>query len=578
MAPEPLTQHARPLKPIDFFFQCAVKFMRIGFIATLLLCWLSADVGGCSDTASLATSTISSDLRNISPKSSKRQFLLDHEPAIATLKKPAIGLMRDAKAEAYLRGIVVRLMDHWNGEMPQRVGIFISTDDGVQGYSTASGDILIPIGAFNGIDSEDELATLIGHELGHIVLKHHEAEKTAKQIADAGTYAVMGAIIGSSVANGEGHHYGNSYSFAVTNPQAVQRDAIRAMLAQEAMVTLTQDLVLSEYLRQHEYQADVFGVTLAGNAGWDPRGLSTLARGWIDAEEQRRADLKEMMANSGTANSITQSIGQLAAQITDTHPDVASRQKNIASAIQTAFPGIPPPTPTKAPYTAAINNKEFLHKRAVWRDLNKANILLRKGKYDEAAAIAKAWKNDSAASHPDSRLVLATVFASLGTREYSDFAYTLIRTADLRQPASLNFYEHAIREHAYHSNWSDGTRVADAGEKFYGDETLPMRLMLMRLQAASMKTVPEDLSRKMASFSARCQQSADDNLRKSCNEAQTGTDADEESKTCGGVISMMAAWVPNGGNNCNSGGAKALTDTISSAPTSVLTNIFGAAQ
>ena len=93
-------------------------------------------------------------------------------------------------------------------------------------------------------------------------------------------------------------------------------------------------------------------------------------------------------------------------------------------------------------------------------------------------------------------------------------------------------------------------------------------------ETAGMKTVPDDLLRKIKSYSEQCQMSEDKNLRKYCIAGESGVDPDSESSTCGGLINMVASFANQ--DKCRSG-AKTLTDgpTSGIVPTSVLTGILG---
>jgi predicted Zn-dependent protease len=107
------------------------------------------------------------------------------------------------------------------------------------------------VGAFRGlmefIADDDELAGVLGHEVGH-VLARHPAERVSQQLAVELGVGVLQAIL----AGGEyGQHAGE----------------IAGALGMGALYG-----VILPYSRSHELEADRLGVDLAQRAGMDPQG------------------------------------------------------------------------------------------------------------------------------------------------------------------------------------------------------------------------------------------------------------------------------------------------------------------
>ncbi|WP_156378360.1 MULTISPECIES: M48 family metallopeptidase [unclassified Phenylobacterium] len=107
------------------------------------------------------------------------------------------------------------------------------------------------IGAFRGlmdfVQDDDELAGVLGHEVGH-VLARHPSERVSQQMAVELGVNVLQAVL----SNGEyGEHAGE----------------IAGALGMGAMYG-----VILPYSRNHELEADRVGVELAQRAGMDPAG------------------------------------------------------------------------------------------------------------------------------------------------------------------------------------------------------------------------------------------------------------------------------------------------------------------
>ena len=107
------------------------------------------------------------------------------------------------------------------------------------------------VGAFKGlmdfVQDDDELAGVLGHEVGHI-LARHSAERVSQELAVQVGVGVVTAVL----SNGEYGQYAGE---------------IAGALGMGALYG-----VILPYSRQHELEADSVGVGLAQQAGMDPAG------------------------------------------------------------------------------------------------------------------------------------------------------------------------------------------------------------------------------------------------------------------------------------------------------------------
>lgn len=143
------------------------------------------------------------------------------------------------------------------------------------------------------MNDEAELASVMGHEVGHVAARHAQQRNSA---ATKGTLGmILGTVLGAVVAGNDG-----------------------AKLGQQLAGSLAQRYVL-KYSRSQEYQADDLGVSYLGKAGYDPMASSTMlaslaAQTSLDAQLQGKGD-------------------RALPEWASTHPDPASR---VARAAQRA--------------------------------------------------------------------------------------------------------------------------------------------------------------------------------------------------------------------------------------------------
>lgn len=119
------------------------------------------------------------------------------------------------------------------------------------------------------MNDEAELASVMGHEVGHVAARHAQQRNKA---ATKGTLGmILGTVLGAVVAGNDG-----------------------AKLGQQLAGSIAQRYVL-KYSRTQEYQADDLGVSYLGKAGYDPMASSTMlaslaAQTSLDAQLQGKGD------------------------------------------------------------------------------------------------------------------------------------------------------------------------------------------------------------------------------------------------------------------------------------------------
>lgn len=144
------------------------------------------------------------------------------------------------------------------------------------------------------MNSEAELASVLGHEVGHVAARHSNRRQNRAKLGTIG--AVLATVVGSVVAGDTG-----------------------AKIGQQIGGTLAQSYVLS-FSRAQEYEADDLGVSYLAKTGYDPFAASSMlaslaAQTTLDAQAQGQSRQKLPSWQS-------------------THPDPASRVTRAATRAQ----------------------------------------------------------------------------------------------------------------------------------------------------------------------------------------------------------------------------------------------------
>ena len=122
---------------------------------------------------------------------------------------------------------------------------FLIEKDELNAFTTPGGRIYVFSGLINKLTSDDQIASVLAHEIGHCAARH-----TVKKFQASMGYDLIGRIILGQVGDGA--------------KQIVARSSNMVM-----------NIVFSAYGRQDEYEADRLGIKYLHQAGYDPDAAIT---------------------------------------------------------------------------------------------------------------------------------------------------------------------------------------------------------------------------------------------------------------------------------------------------------------
>lgn len=192
------------------------------------------------------------------------------------------GLHPDQRAQAYVDEVGARLV---NNTVARESGYpfefhLLADDKVVNAFALPGGQCFITAALFSRLKTEDQLAGVLGHEIGH-VLERHGAERMAKSGFIQGL--IQSVLIGS----------GGDYSMA-------------------QIASVVGNYANMKYGRDQELESDEWGVMMMIDAGYDPEALigvmdileeasggGTRAPEWQSSHpspENRREQIREAIA------------------------------------------------------------------------------------------------------------------------------------------------------------------------------------------------------------------------------------------------------------------------------------------
>lgn len=143
---------------------------------------------------------------------------------------------------AYVRCVATAITSTLDDSQQWEINLF--QDDSANAFALPGGKIGVNTGLLKVANNQSQLATVIGHEIGHVQAQHSN-ERMSLQYATQGGMQVLGALAGADSAAKQG---------------------VLAALGVGAQYGLT-----LPFSRKHEAEADIIGLQLMAQAGFDPR-------------------------------------------------------------------------------------------------------------------------------------------------------------------------------------------------------------------------------------------------------------------------------------------------------------------
>ena len=201
------------------------------------------------------------------------------------------GVYDDAKVHAMVTQLVDRLVAA--SEMPeQKFEVTILNSPAVNAFALPNGQLYITRGLLALANDKAELASVLAHEMGHVIARHAAIRE------DQARQAALVSHVVSDV---------------LSDPQV------------GALALAKSKLALASFSRAQEFEADGIGVGISARAGFDPYGASRFL-----TDMQRNAELKAAANGELHASS----------DFLSNHPATPDRVRNaLANARQFSSPG-----------------------------------------------------------------------------------------------------------------------------------------------------------------------------------------------------------------------------------------------
>src|SRR5262245_18952229 len=137
-------------------------------------------------------------------------------------------LVRDRSINEYVNSVGQRLArNSGRPDIPWR--FYVVDDKSINAFATLGGRVYVHTGLLAATDSESQLASVLGHEIGHIVGRHglENVKKSQRAGLYAGLAAIAGAVLGGQAGADLGGAMGNLIGggFLMKHSREAEREA-----------------------------------------------------------------------------------------------------------------------------------------------------------------------------------------------------------------------------------------------------------------------------------------------------------------------------------------------------------------
>ena len=209
-----------------------------------------------------AKKTLTDRAFDLAAKQIKQDKSSANAPALTALNKDMVEANRKQIAEAEEEGSGVVKINYEEDESPNAWVAFRSETDFT---------IHVTTGLMKILNTEDEIAGVMAHEIGHVKLNHYKRSKKNNIMVGLG-----GLLLGKGLdklTGNLGAKVGGSLGEATKN------------IADEAgskVIESTKELISGGFSREQEVEADDYGTDLIVKAGYSPFGLYNAMKAFSD--------------------------------------------------------------------------------------------------------------------------------------------------------------------------------------------------------------------------------------------------------------------------------------------------------
>jgi predicted Zn-dependent protease len=352
------------------------------------------------------------------------------------------GVARIPAIEAYLNHILDRFRPVLGTAYPD-VRVWVVPDEAFNAYAREDGNIYFGIGLLADLESDDEVAAVLAHELGHIAIGHFTRAKVSAwkdQFQNVATLALLIKVAQSSGSEGS-------------------KKMVHAWLATQTLGEVGRQVLLPQWGRGDEQESDLFAVDMLVEAGYNPIGMlhlldrmgdwerkaapATLSSGKEDEKESKWVDIKTKQEGGKFqfALSFAPMKEQISSLMTEYlqksakgHDPAEKRAEAVSDYLDRHYANLQRPPLSADRLSQVRSNPEVKSLLDGLKNVNSAYLALEEGKPDQAAKMFNSTAKNSAWGTGWGQFVLSHILGGTG---HSDRALALLESSARTDKALL---------------------------------------------------------------------------------------------------------------------------------------------
>jgi predicted Zn-dependent protease len=223
----------------------------------------------------------------LKPAADYSDVLAGRPLALGIMRTRGQGFVPSPALHDYVRGIMLKLLEGVSMPASFHPEVEVLAAPTFAGECTPDGTLMLTMGLLEQLETEDELAFVIGHELAHAIYRHHPEDWAKK----AQFYAVVDSTSFEVATRSASLSLGGSAGGNIA----------RGLDVAQHLAKLSSDVLMPQMERDQEDAADALGFDLMVKAGYDPEAafavMDRLAE--QEAEAKKAADAARAAADQG---------------------------------------------------------------------------------------------------------------------------------------------------------------------------------------------------------------------------------------------------------------------------------------
>jgi Zn-dependent protease with chaperone function len=393
---------------------------------------------------------------------------IGEEKDLAQRRGDGLGFVRSAAIEQFLGEMRAALLGA-SGVTGVPGKVRVLANPAFAAYSTADGNVFLSMGWLEYLESADEIAAILAHELSHVLLKHHSSD-----------------MIASMQRRGQAlHELAVGARASASRTRTVAKSDQRALSREQMVLDVTDKLALPAWNRRQEREADLLGVDLLVRAGHAPGAMVSMLEK-LQAWEQKHTeqddafwDRMQQTAQANPGEALSAVFQKSVSAVAASHPKTSERLDEAAEYLDRHYGELEPRAPQVAPWKRVATRPEVAQVLKNYDLAFSAKKLLEKGKPQESYAYAKQSATGRTAVDAYPNWVLAYAATALGRQNEALEAFR--RALDAPEPVP-QIYDEVIWAYERAGNVTAALTWTDKASATFGESPrwTPTKIRLLR--------------------------------------------------------------------------------------------------